>query len=202
MLRKTIKFEGFEGETNEETFYFHLSEPEIAEMELSVEGGLSKRLRRISAATTSAEAIPLFKDIISRSVGRQSEDGKRFMKSPEITAEFMESGAWPALFMELLQTPAKAAEFIVACLPRSVGARVDKSLILSEAGLSVPEVVAVENPDDTETSSTTEKTLHDYTQAELIEMPADKFRSLVGTDDPLKMDHAALLAAFQRKMHQ
>ena len=42
MFEKTIKFLDFDENEREETFYFHLSKPEIIELELSKEGGLQK----------------------------------------------------------------------------------------------------------------------------------------------------------------
>lgn len=46
MLRKTIKFEDFEGNEVEKAFYFNLTKAEILEMELGSKDGLSNYLRR------------------------------------------------------------------------------------------------------------------------------------------------------------
>ena len=41
MLKKTIKYPGYDGQEYEEDFYFNLKESEILEMELGASGGLS-----------------------------------------------------------------------------------------------------------------------------------------------------------------
>ena len=51
MLKKTITYEDFNGETVSEDFFFHLSKAELVELEMSHTGGLSASLERIIAGT-------------------------------------------------------------------------------------------------------------------------------------------------------
>ena len=44
MLKKTVKYEDFDGNTREETLYFFISKTELTEMELKTPGGFAKRL--------------------------------------------------------------------------------------------------------------------------------------------------------------
>ena len=47
MLKKTITYTDFDDNERTEDFYFHLSKAEIAEMELSENGGLVKLIGKI-----------------------------------------------------------------------------------------------------------------------------------------------------------
>ena len=40
MLKKTIQFQDFNGNSRTEDFYFNLTQAEVTELELSVDGGL------------------------------------------------------------------------------------------------------------------------------------------------------------------
>lgn len=47
MLKKTIDYTDYDGNKRTEDFYFNLTKAEVAEMELSTEGGLVKMLEKI-----------------------------------------------------------------------------------------------------------------------------------------------------------
>ena len=72
MLRKTIKFEDFEGNEMEKAFYFNLTKAEILEMELGSKDGLSNYLKAIVDADDTKAIVETFKKIILASVGRKS----------------------------------------------------------------------------------------------------------------------------------
>ena len=117
MLRKTIKYTDFDGNTREEDFYFNLSKAEVMEMEMGVAGGLSAMLKRIVAAQDSKQIIDTFKEIILKAYGEKSPDGKRFIKGPELSKGFEETEAYSELFMELATNAEAAAAFVNGVLP-------------------------------------------------------------------------------------
>ncbi len=120
MLKKTIKYVDFDGQEREETFYFNLTQAEVAEMELSTEGGLSAKIQRIIEAKDNATIIETFKDIIGRSYGEKSPDGKLFVKNKEVRDAFIQTQAYSDLFMELATNAEAAAAFINAILPANL----------------------------------------------------------------------------------
>jgi hypothetical protein len=129
MLKKTIKYTDFNGNEVTEDFYFNLTKAEIAEMEVSastlgtdgsVTGGMQKLLNDVVSSGSGERIINIFKEILSRSYGIKSEDGKRFIKSPEIFKEFTETAAYSDFFIELLSEPDAAANFINAIVPVEV----------------------------------------------------------------------------------
>jgi len=120
MLKKTITYEDLDGKTVTEDFYFNLNKPEIAEMELSMPGGWSAWLENIIESEDGAEIIKSFKWVITESVGRRSEDGRRFVKSQEIVDDFMQTAAYEQLFMEMVTDANAAANFVVGIMPKDL----------------------------------------------------------------------------------
>lgn len=118
MLKKTITYKDFTGEENVEDFYFNLTQAELVELEVSAKGNsLSAWLDKIVRASNGAEIVSTFKKIIGKSYGVKSDDGRRFIKSPEILAEFESTMAYSNLFMELSQDATAGSEFINGLMP-------------------------------------------------------------------------------------
>lgn len=117
MLKKTVTYTDYNGVERTEDFYFNLSKAEAAEMELSVDGGLSRMLENIVKAKDNKQIITIFKEIILKSYGEKSQDGKRFIKSKEISEAFSQTEAYSELFMELALNEKAATEFINGVLP-------------------------------------------------------------------------------------
>ena len=122
MLKKTIKYTDYDGNEREEDFYFNLSKAEVTEMELSKEGGMSEYIKKISAAQNAPELIKLFKDIITKSYGEKSLDGKRFIKNKELTEAFTQTEAYSELFVELASNADEAVKFINGIMPKNMNA--------------------------------------------------------------------------------
>ena len=118
MLKKTITYTDYNGNERTETHYFDLNEVEATEMELSVEGGMSKKLEAIAKSEDKAAMFKFFKDLIAKSYGIKSEDGRRFIKSEQITEEFIQTRAYTKLIMELAQDGDKLAAFFNGVIPK------------------------------------------------------------------------------------
>lgn len=111
MIKKTITYVNFNDEEVSEDCYFNLTQAEIAEMELSIEGGLEGLVKKIIEEKDASKVIPMFKEIIAKSYGKKSEDGRRFIKSEEMSNEFLQTEAFSELLIELLSDSDKAADF-------------------------------------------------------------------------------------------
>lgn len=120
MLKKTINYVDYDGNEREEDFYFNLTKAELMEMSLSTSGGLDKYIERITKAQDTAKLIELFKDIIIKSYGVKSDDGKRFIKKPELTEEFTQTEAYSDLFTTLATDENEAAAFINGIMPKEL----------------------------------------------------------------------------------
>lgn len=117
MLKKTIKYTDYNGVERQEDFYFNLSKAEVTEMELSTAGGLAEMINKVVAAQDAPSIIKIFKDLILKAYGEKSPDGKRFIKSAELSEAFSQTEAYSILFMELAMDAEKAAEFVNGIVP-------------------------------------------------------------------------------------
>lgn len=117
MLVKNVKYEDYNGVEREEECHFNLSKSELMEMELMTEGGLRNKLETISKRMDAPEIMKFFKDIILKSYCCKSADGRRLIKSKELSEEFSQTPAYDTLFMELLTKEGAAEEFIRKVLP-------------------------------------------------------------------------------------
>lgn len=120
MLKKTITYVDYDGEERTEDFYFNLTKAEITEMNLSVNGGLLAVIEKISQEKDMAKMIKIFKDLILRSYGEKSLDGKRFIKNEQLTEEFTQTEAYSQLFMLLATNADEAAAFIAGIVPKDL----------------------------------------------------------------------------------
>ena len=121
MLKKTITYTDYNGNERTEDFYFNLSKAEIMEMEMSTAGGLTEMIQKIVAAQDTPAIIKVFKEIILKAYGEKSPDGKRFIKSEELSTAFSQTEAFSQLFMELATDADAAAKFVNGIIPVDLG---------------------------------------------------------------------------------
>lgn len=119
-----IEYEDYNGIARKENFMFNLSKAEIMEMELGTVGGLKDHIERISETQDLPELTRLFKDLILKSYGVKSADGKRFVKSAELSEEFAQTEAYSELFMKLATDADAAQKFVNGILPKLEGSAV------------------------------------------------------------------------------
>ena len=117
MLKKTITYTDYDGNKRSEDFYFNLTKAEVMEMEMTTTGGMQKMLEKIVAEQDAKRIIEIFKDLILRAYGEKSPDGKRFIKSKELTEAFAQTEAYSDLFMELATDANAAAVFVNGIIP-------------------------------------------------------------------------------------
>lgn len=120
MIKKTVTFKDFDGNDRTEDFYFHLTEQELTEWEFSVDGGLSGVLIRIANSTDLTKYFEIFKDLLMRSYGVKTPDGRGFIKSKEVLYNFIYTQAFSDIYMELATDDKAAAEFINGIIPESL----------------------------------------------------------------------------------
>lgn len=117
MIKKTLTYTDYNGVERTEDYYFNLTEAELVEMELSIDGGMQKKIEKIMNSKDMKQIIEVFKDLILRSYGEKSDDGKRFIKNKEITEAFTQTEAYSMLFMKLATDEKEASKFVNGILP-------------------------------------------------------------------------------------
>lgn len=125
MLKKTITFTDFDGNERTEDFYFNLKKSEILELHMETVGGLKQMLETILAKQDAPKIMMVFKELILKSYGEKSADGKRFIKSEQLSKEFEETNAYDVLFMDLMDAN-NAAAFINGIIPAELAAEIEK----------------------------------------------------------------------------
>lgn len=128
MLKKTITYLDYNGNELTEDFYFNLNKAEIMEMELGTEGGLGESIKKIINAKDTPALIELFKKLILKAYGEKSADGKRFVKSDEISTAFSQTEAYSDLFMELATDDKAASAFVNSIIPADLAREAQKQL--------------------------------------------------------------------------
>lgn len=119
-----ITYEDYNGNQRTENFSFHLSKAEIIEMELSTEGGFGERIQHIVDARDTPTLIKIFKELILKSYGVKSADGRRFEKSEQLSNEFAQTEAFSQLYVKLATDVDAATSFINNIVPRDVAEQV------------------------------------------------------------------------------
>lgn len=127
MLKRTITYTDFNDVERTEDFYFNLSKAELLEMQASEEGGLDHYIDKMTQEQDIKKIIKFFKDLVLLAYGKKSDDGKRFIKSEEISKEFSETSAYSDLFMELASDANKAADFVNGLIPRDLAKQVEEA---------------------------------------------------------------------------
>jgi hypothetical protein len=120
MLKKTVKYVDYNGVERVEDFYFNMTKAEVAEMEMSVEGGFSAMLKELVNSKDNVRIVQLFKEMVLRAYGEKSQDGRRFVKSKEISEAFAQTEAYSEIFMELALNEEAAAAFVNGIMPANL----------------------------------------------------------------------------------
>lgn len=121
MLKKTITYENFAGETVTEDFYFNLTKAELLQLEMTMPNGLAAHIDQLIAEQRGEELLDMFDRIITKAYGVKSYDGKQFIKSREELDKFKFGGAYSELFMEIALDAKAADEFTRGILPKNLG---------------------------------------------------------------------------------
>lgn len=133
MLKKTVTYTDFDGNERTETHYFNLTQTELIDMAMELPGDVKETFgddpSKVDQEAVGIELmnkigsqgiIGFIKDVVQKSYGIKSEDGRRFIKKPELTEEFTQTLAYDAIIMEFMSNDVAAAEFINKIIPANV----------------------------------------------------------------------------------
>lgn len=124
MIHETVTYKDWNGLERTETFYFHFTQAELMEMEMSTEGGFAERVQRMIDAKNTAELIKIVKKFVLDAYGEKSADGRRFMKNEELRTAFVECPAYSEIFMKLATDSEAASKFVNGVVPADMAERV------------------------------------------------------------------------------
>lgn len=134
MFTTTVTYTDFNGTERTETCRFNLSQPEVIEMDASYPGGLEQTLRDVIDEKDPMKILAVFKKLLLESYGEKTADGKRFVKSKEISEAFSQTGAYEEIYMRIMRDTDFAIEFVNKIMPEKVqqeAAKLDAGTIVS-----------------------------------------------------------------------
>jgi hypothetical protein len=147
MYSKTIKYQDYNGNTREETFYFNLSRSELIDLEWRTPGGLENYMKKIMSELDGQKLADMFKMLIQRSYGVKDLEGRRFIKNEQVLANFVETPAYDELFVQLATDDKAAAEFVNGIFPKEAVEAAKKQKEMAEkAGISLVDTSASATP--------------------------------------------------------
>lgn len=123
MYRTSVKFENYDGEEREMEVLCSLTEAEVIELEVSWDGGLKGVLEKIIKEKDQKRMVEMMKMLITKSYGKKSIDGNRFIKNQEVLDEFMQTPAYSELFMLLSTDAEEASKFVNGIIPKKLNDR-------------------------------------------------------------------------------
>ena len=126
MFSRTFEYKGYDGQPKKDTYYFDLNEAELYELDLSSIYGFSGMMTRLLKEERTKEIVEAFKGIILGSVGEVSPDGRRFIKNDQIKEDFHRSKAYSMLFVELVSSGEKFAEFLKGAIPEEIRQKMEE----------------------------------------------------------------------------
>lgn len=122
MLKKTIAYTDYNGVKREEDYYFNLTQAEVINLQMGVKGGLVEMLTQALKNEDSPLIMQTIRNIIRTAYGEKSADGKRFVKSAELSDAFEQTPAYSVLFMELLTQDGASDAFMRGIIPADMAA--------------------------------------------------------------------------------
>lgn len=122
------KYTDYNGVEREEEFCFHLNKKEMTEFVLTDgEYTLDQVIEQLGKERNNKKIMEIFDDLIKRSYGQKSLDGRRFIKNEEILNDFTQTEAYSDFFLELCSNAKTAADFINGIVPKEVAEEMIKA---------------------------------------------------------------------------
>ena len=134
MITRTIPYTDYNGIQRKEKFYFDLTQFEATEIAVELPDGIIEELSE-DGTNQQQTAIHLLeklgrkgvmdfiKKIVLKSYGVKSTDGRRFIKSEELSTEFSQTPAFSAFMMKLMTDDKEASSFINGVIPAELAAQ-------------------------------------------------------------------------------
>ena len=135
MLAKTITYNDYDNNERTETLYFNMNKMELTEFAADLPDDVFKHVSGVKTIQDvvnvankmgSKGIIKFIKELVLRSYGVKSEDGRRFIKSKELSEEFSQTIAYDMFMSELMSDDNAASNFVNGLIPASMAGELDE----------------------------------------------------------------------------
>ena len=133
MYKRTITYTDYFGQERKEDVYFNLNYSELTKLQLSTQRGYVNMLQDLIDKNDGPTIMKTFDDIIRMAYGEKSEDGRRFIKSPELSEAFTQTPMYDQLYMELCTDAKAAADFVNGIIPHDLRSEASKQNVVTMA---------------------------------------------------------------------
>ena len=133
MYKRTITSTDYFGQERKEDVYFNLNYSELTKLQLSTQRGYVNMLQDLIDKNDGPTIMKTFDDIIRMAYGEKSEDGRRFIKSPELSEAFTQTPMYDQLYMELCTDAKAAADFVNGIIPQDLRGEASKQNVVTMA---------------------------------------------------------------------
>lgn len=127
MLKMAVKYLDFNDNERVEDFYFNLTRVEFMRWQAQAGKDLVESMREAVTNNDFNSILKYFEELIKRSYGVKSDDGRHFIKDSAKTRDFMNSSAYDELFWRLSQSPEETKRFIEGVVPKTLSYAEDSS---------------------------------------------------------------------------
>lgn len=128
MIKKTVTYQDFDGKSQTEDLYFHLTKPDTLLYATKMrtvlglpeermdntksEEELAAEIKDALNRATAQNVLQLIDSVIDMAYGVKSDDAKHFHKSAELLADFKSSLAYEELFSEFIRDGQQFQSFV------------------------------------------------------------------------------------------
>lgn len=136
MITRTVTYTDYDGNTRKEKLYFNLTQFEATEIAVELPDGVTEELKNEDGDDQTTVAVHLIeklgnkgvmdfiKKMVLKSYGVKSPDGRRFIKSEELTTEFTQTPAFSEFMIKLMTDDNEASSFINGVIPAELAAKI------------------------------------------------------------------------------
>jgi hypothetical protein len=140
MIKKTITYKNFLDQEETGDFYFNMSKGELVKQQMSAVNqqveSFQDKLEKIAKNLQGEALVEVLDEIIMEGYGEKSTDGKHFVKvrnGVKLVENFMSSGAYSELVVELCTKEGAMADFINGLVPADLRDSVNKEVATQQA---------------------------------------------------------------------
>ena len=124
MYKETITYVDYDGNEWTEDFRFNMSKADLYKLNFKHGGDFEKFLNSLIEKKDYDGMYSLFEEILFMSYGIKSEDGKRFMKSKEISESFTQTEAYSEFISKMMNDENYLINFINQVIPHQAASEV------------------------------------------------------------------------------
>ena len=140
MIKETVTYTDYNGVERTEDCWFNMSKLDLIQMLNSSEGDPTAKLRSALNSSDVTSMMLFFKDFMLAAYGERSVDGRRFMKSKELSEAFSQTVAFEELFMRLVDDENGMINFIHGVIPNDLAKAISSDIKMDTAQGIIPMV--------------------------------------------------------------